>query len=183
MRVLIQKDLFNEKPKVINVKILKHERSVQLQDMRNAWIETISGAGGVCPCCDRWGKIDARAITETQALTLMWMYEHAGENWTDMTVAPHWILRGKTYTTLKHWGLIEQQDNLTDPTKKHSGIWRVTSAGIEFVFGKEVPKKAFIYNDQIVGFSEERTTIKGCFGRHFNYEEIMKEEFNWASIQ
>ncbi len=75
---------------------------------------------------------------------------------------------------LQYWGLMANMPNEDDPTKSHSGFWRITDKGKEFVERKiKVQKHILIYNSVIVGFSDEETTIDEALGNKFNYEELM----------
>jgi len=50
----------------------------------------------------------------------------------------------------------------TDETKKSDGAWRVTAKGLHFLCGTiTVPKKAFIYNNQVEGWSDECVSFSG----------------------
>lgn len=153
---------------------------------RNNWRITISGEGGYCPCCERWGKISPQHMNEPRALALLWLSQARIDDngWVDVPrYAPKWLLRAKNYTLLRHWGLIETAVN-TDPKIKGSGKWRVTSKGWKFLSGNlAVPSKVFLYNNQAQGWSEEQVLFKDCFGRKFSYEEAMSDQFKWNSIK
>ena len=118
-----------------------------LGQLKADWRVTIEGDGGHCPCCGKWGKISPFSITETHALALLWLSRAPcdSDGWVDVPpIAPAWMLRGKNYTTMAKWGLIEPGAH-TDETKTSDGTWRVTAKGLHFLSGTiTVPKKAFI---------------------------------------
>lgn len=154
--------------------------------LRNQWRDTIENDGGYCPCCDKWGKISPFPLTEIMALGLLWMsrQESDGMGWIDVpNKAPRWMLRGKTYTTMHRWNLIEKADKHEDSTKKSDGLWRVTHKGLQFLDGKlRVPKKVYLYNNAVEGWSDEQIYFSECFGKHFDYSAVMAENFNLNAI-
>lgn len=151
-----------------------------LSAARKEWDATIRDSGGHCPCCDRWGKVNRYKVTENMAKTLLWMAANHGTEWVDMpNVAPRHALQTKSYSTMKHWGLIERHPMLVNddgslPDKKFSGLWRVTPTGISFAKGKSfIPKHVYIYDDQVVDVSTDSISIQDCFGEKFSYDEAM----------
>ena len=157
-----------------------------LSKLKMNWRKTIEGDGGYCPCCGKWGKISPFSITETHALALLWMSRAPcdSDGWIDVPpIAPSWMLRGKNYTTMAKWGLIENKSK-TDTSKRSDGFWRVTPKGLNFICGTIiVPMKAYIYNNQVEGWSAECVSFENCFGRHFNYSEVMSDNFNLNEIK
>jgi hypothetical protein len=128
------------------------------------------------------------------AATLKWMTttstDHAG--YIDMGArAPRWAVRGKNYATMKFWGFVEpapktkaSDKKLSGIVTKTSGMWRVTEKGRAFIFGElSVPIKAFVYDDRFFGWGDKMTTFKQCFGRKFNYEDVMATNFNWFTLR
>ena len=153
-----------------------------IQDAKEVWRKTIHGDGGVCPCCERWGKVYTRTINKTMAASLQWLYDETlksvGQigNWVDVpNTAPKSVLRSNQLPSLRWWGLVERQ--LPDPqdkAKKHSGMWRITLRGIDFVEGKHlVPKKILTYNTEAVGFGDELVNFKTASGIKFDMEAVM----------
>lgn len=141
------------------------------------WIDTIKGGGGNCPCCERWGKIYSRGINENMVKSLMWLNSIHTE-WVDVpNKAPKWLLRSNQLPTLRWWGLVERATK-TDKTKNFSGLWKITEKGKRFLsFGEEVPKLAFTYNGQVVGFSDELVMAKDCLKQGFDYSQIMHKDY------
>lgn len=158
-----------------------------LAQLKTNWRATIENDGGHCPCCGKWGKIAPQGMNETRALGLLWLSRAKADDdgWVDIpNTAPRWMLRGKTYTTLQHWGLVESANTREDTTKKSDGLWRLTAKGLHFVCGTiTVPKKAYIYNNAVEGWSDECVSFRDCFGRHFDYDEIMADNFNLNAIK
>lgn len=148
-----------------------------LEQARQQWGETIKGDGGRCPCCDRFGKIYARAINRTMAKCLLWLIQESQDGkWVDVpNRAPRWLVRSNQLPTLRWWELVERMEPCEDERLKHSGMWRPTDLGREFARDEvTIPKKVFTYDGAPVGFSSYMTTISGCIGG-FHYKEVMQE--------
>ena len=148
-----------------------------LTRLRTVWRGVIESSGGHCPVCDRWGKIYARPINRTMARSLIWLcYANADkEGWVDVpTLAPRWVVQSNQLPTLRWWGLVERKGNEGETKTKHSGLWRPTAAGLDFVHhGTKVPKQVFTYNDTVQGNSTETVAIKDCFTDNFDYNATM----------
>lgn len=127
--------------------------------------------GCKCPTCGQLVKLYKRKLNSGMAFFLINLYK-AGEGWHHARNLMHGSF-SMDYAMLRRWGLITEQPN-TDETKRTSGFWRITDAGRQFVEEtKTVPTRVHIYNDVIVGFSEEHTTIREALGKRFNYNELM----------
>lgn len=149
---------------------------ISLDDAQEQFNDAIHGDGMRCPCCQRWGKVYGYGVNATMARALIWLYFKAGNgDWVNIqTESPSWILRTKSLSTLKHWGLIERKPKDDDADVKHSGIWRITTSGVLFVENKlSIHKKVFIFDDTIQGYSKDFVTIMDCLGENFSYSELM----------
>lgn len=157
-----------------------------LAKLRQTWRDTIENDGGFCPCCDRWGKVSPQGMSETMALGLLWLSRADADahGWVNVpNTAPRWMLRGKTYTTMARWGLVEKGGR-DDPAKKSDGMWRVTEKGWAFLRGQTpIPQKVYSYNNVIQGYSENVVYFRDCFGKHFDYEAVMADNFNLNAIK
>lgn len=150
-----------------------------IDELRGKWHEIIKGKGGHCPCCDRWGKVNAFKLTQALALTLKWMQLHPdGSGWIDMqNKAPRWILRAKCYPVLAYWKLIEFENHC-------SGIWGITQKGLDFLNGViTIPQKAFVYNNQVFDVSEKQVSFRDCFGKKFDYDEMLSDRYDWNKVK
>ena len=150
-----------------------------LARMRSDWNKTIESEGGYCPCCGKWGKIYKIKLSQHLALCLRWIATHGDEDgWVDVqNKAPRWMLKSKTYPLLEHWGLIESQ-------AKRSGVWRATLRGSDFISSTITqPSAVHIYDNKVWGFEDEEVSFRGCFGKHFDFDEMMSDQFNWANIK
>ena len=149
-----------------------------LDELKKEWRNTIGGAGGLCKCCGKFGKIHEMKLSQHLALCLRWMKMHAEEDgWVNVqSTAPRWMLRGKTYPCLAYWFLVESKGH-------RSGIWRVSDKGHRFL-NEEItqPEFAFVYNNQVLEYSTEEVTFQGCFGNHFDFQEMMDSRFDWNKV-
>lgn len=155
---------------------------VSLDSARKDWKATISGKGGHCPCCGKWGKVYKHRITEAMAKSLLWMASTHGTEWIDMPrQAPRDIVQTYTFATLHWWGLIEQHPKIIGEDgdlqeKKFTGYWRVTQTGLQYAKGLvAVPKWIYLYDNQLMDMSDETALIRDAFGKTFNYGEVMQE--------
>ena len=148
-----------------------------IEKLRAIWRGTIESGGGHCPTCDRWGRVYSRPINRTMARALIWLAyaDHDTVGWVDVAnSAPRWLVQSNQLSTLRWWGLIERAPNDGKNKTKHSGVWRVTAAGFDFVHhGVRIPKNVFTYNDTVQGFGTETVTIKDCFTDNFDYNATM----------
>jgi hypothetical protein len=149
-----------------------------LEEARNGLQEALSrGDGALCPCCDQHAKVYRRKLNASMARALLWLVRHyeSTRSWCDVPrQAPAWLLRSRELPKLAYWGLIQQQVNDDDPTKRCSGIWRPTQIGCLFAHGRRtVASHVEIYNGAVIGHSDKQITIKDALGKRFNYAELM----------
>ena len=153
---------------------------------RADWADVIKHEGGICPVCDRWGRIYRRGINRTMARSLVWLSSQEGDKdgWVDVpATAPKDVVRTNQLSTLKWWGLIESAAN-DDPKKKRSGVWRVTHDGRLFVGHViRIPKFVYTYNDTVREVSLETVSILECFEDPFDYRRVMQTHYPEARIE
>jgi len=71
------------------------------------------------------------------------------------------------WAKLRFWGLIEERDDI------RVGYWRPTQAGIDFADGVSVePRYAYVINNSVVEWSDEKTDIYAALGNKFSYRDI-----------
>jgi len=136
--------------------------------------------GSFCPCCGQFCKLYKRKLNSGMSAALIWIvrrYERE-RDWINVPRdAPRFVLRTKEYGTTRHWGLLMQKPHDPeddDGQTKTSGLWKPTEKGIRFVHNRiSIPKRVHLYNNQVLGWSEERITIEEALGSPFNYAELM----------
>lgn len=154
--------------------------SVQtIQEAKDAWHATIHADGGQCPVCERFGKVYTRVLNKTMMHGLQWLYDANMQKglreWVNVPeTAPKEVLRSNQLASLRWWGLVERQLPAPDDKKsKHSGKWRITLRGCDFVEGKlEVPLKVQTYNAEAIGFSDDLVTFSKVRG-DFDYGSLV----------
>jgi len=155
-----------------------------LNSFRKYWRGMAEKDGGHCPVCDRWGKVYARILNKTMVKSLIWLckeQQRTKYKWIDVpNTGPRFVIRSNQLPVLKSWGLVERcPKDAAEGGAKYSGLWRPTNKGWDFYHGNiKVPKKAFAYNDEIEGYSEEIVSIHECFDTYFNYREVMAGRFD-----
>jgi hypothetical protein len=117
------------------------------------------------------------------AESVRWLCEQDPvDEWIDVpNTAPKWILRSNQLPTMKWWGLVErkaveppsEQQAKKKGDNKHSGLWRPTQKGRDFVFGGlAIPKYVYTYYDTVTRFGDELTTFGEC-NDTFSYIAVM----------
>ena len=153
---------------------------------RAHWADVIKHEGGICPVCNRWGRIYRRGINRTMARSLIWLSSQEGDEngWVDVpATAPKDVVRTNQLSTLKWWGLIESAAN-DDPKKKRSGVWRMTYQGRLFVDGEiRVPKFVYTYNDSVREVSLETVSLRDCFEDPFDYRAVMQAHYPEVRVE
>lgn len=140
------------------------------------WLRQQKNMQGMCSCCGRFAKIYRRRLHATLARQLIDFYQIGGG---DRYLHSSVIARGSgnsDFTIAKHWGLIYPDTGQQPlPEKKSAGRWRLSSEGIKFVLnGNSIAKYAYIYQDEVIGFSDETVTISQCLKeKGFDYNELM----------
>jgi hypothetical protein len=110
-----------------------------------------------CPCCGRWTKAYKRPFNITMLKGLHWLALANAENpWVDVpNKAPRWLIRSNQLSTCRWWHLVERMEYVDgdDSDTKHSGLWRITDMGKDFLSGKEQIKKYCItFDGNIIGY-------------------------------
>ncbi len=135
-----------------------------------------------CPACEQFVKVYRRPMHATMALTLIRLY-HLDR--LDVFIPRYHhvkeIVKGisdtgtNDFSKLRYWGLIEEEPKGSSLNKKSSGMWKITTDGINFVRGSiEVPSRVIILNKRFLGFTGEPVTIQKVLGERFNYHDLMK---------
>lgn len=129
-----------------------------------------------CPCCDRYSQIYRRRIHSGMALNLIKLYRAGGQdNFIHFAEFIGARGEGSDFTICRYWGLVEPGHKIEgEENKKDSGRWKLTVPGVFYVKGHQsVPKYAYVFDNQVLQFSEEFVTVRDALGAKFNYDEIM----------
>ena len=140
------------------------------------WLRLRAQKGSFCPCCKQFVKIYKRALGSQMARWLIWLTRtweqlpQYGDAWVDIKMAP---TRGGDYAKTTHWQLAENRIS-NDKTLRSSGLWRPTAKGIDFVQNRiRVPSHVELYDNLVLGFSDETIGIVEALGKRFDYYELM----------
>jgi hypothetical protein len=155
---------------------------VTVQEVRD-YITVKRGEGLVCPCCDRWLKVYRRKFNGTMARSVIWVaYQRqrqilsgGNSDWVHVQkLAPAWLLRSKQLSITSKWDLVRAMPNENNPKVKGSGWWRETEKGLSFVRNQApIPEYAYLYNNSVIGFSEELVYARDTLPVGFDYRDIM----------
>lgn len=136
-----------------------------------------SGKGMDCPCCGRYAQVYYRGINKTVAKQLMtlWALQESPTGYVHVAKLVLGASGAGDFTKAKYFGLIEEKPHQPD-AKKTSGQWRLTQKGRLFVMGQTtIPRRAAVYNDVVLGYSDGQIHFHDALGEPFNYSAMMGE--------
>lgn len=139
------------------------------------WLKDHFENGVECPACGQNVKVYKRKLNSGMAYFLINLYKLNKKDPENYFHASNVL--GKSfsmdYAVLRHWKLIEEKPN-DDKTKRKSGYWKITDQGKDFVKGLiSVRTHVHLYNNHVVGFSDENLDIETALGNKFNYKELL----------
>lgn len=141
--------------------------------------------GVECPVCDQLVKVYARKINSAMAFVLVHMvrrFEATGTiEWLhlpsfikSLPISKTSAGSGGDYSKLQFWGLIKSRSGTRVDGSNRNGHFCVTDEGIAFVKQKvEVFEIAYVTNNTVLGWSDNKTNIVQTLGKKFNYDELM----------
>jgi hypothetical protein len=133
--------------------------------VREAWH---TGEAKACPACDQTVKIYPRRITSLMI-----------KNLAQIVASPDGIrsvdlqhCKGGDHAKLRYWALV--LSDLCDEI----GLWYPTKLGRKWLLGQaQVPEIAYVYNGEVVSYSDTMVRVRDRVGKHFDYDELMSR---WA---
>lgn len=135
-----------------------------------------------CECCGRTLKVYKFKLG-SYVRTLIWIYTQRAhrDHWLHISKCPvpeMWN-GGGDYGKLEWWELLENKPNKDDPSKRSSGLWRLTDLGERFVRCEvKVPSHVFYEPpSRVLGWHRDRVSILDALPRHFNYQALMRGEW------
>jgi hypothetical protein len=76
---------------------------------------------------------------------------------------------------LRHWGLIEEGEAERPDGNPRAGWYIITKAGREFAQGlAQAAKSVFLYDNRLIGKSEDRVDVRQALGKKFDYRELFE---------
>lgn len=178
-------------PKVLGTELVAHLSSMcerchhnihhpaGLDEHKKLFFDTLAeGKASNCVLCGKYAKYELRPINVTMGRSLIWIVSRflESQDWVHVpSEAPQWLTRTNQHTTLAKWGLLERKANHEDKTKKHSGYWKPTVAGIAFAKNEiQVPYKVLLWDDEKIGETTELVSIQDVLAsKGFDYSEII----------
>ena len=135
--------------------------------------------GVKCPCCGQRVQEYRRKLTSSMAHGLIaaynWHIRNPDKEWFHVSEFDLSAFRGGDFAKVKLWNLALEMPNPNDPTKRSSGMWKLSESGKMFVRNEiNVPKYVYIYDNKVTRKSEEITDIMMALGDKFNYSELME---------
>ena len=140
------------------------EAKARLLNIKNA------GTGSICPCCAQHTQIYERRITGAMVRQLLELYRHN-------VCTSQRLLRcvghggGGDHAKLRYWGLAEQ---LTGTKGEPGSTWGILEDAVLFLERKlNVPEIAYVYNGEVLGFSDNVVSVDDRMNKKFDYAELM----------
>ena len=140
-------------------------------DLKQGW-KTPNGA--TCACCGRKVKLYSRSISGQMTYALiklvrLYQSDRGFHHISELVNAGN----GGDFARWERYGLIIGKEN-EDSTKRTSGLWVPTIAGIDFVHGRTtVQSRILMYNNRVYGFEGKDVDVETALGKKFDYRELM----------
>jgi hypothetical protein len=126
--------------------------------------------GTHCPACQGFSKNYRYSVNALKANLLTEVLLYGGLEPVHVSrELPHIKQHGGELAKTRHWGLLE-------PVGNHSGVWRVTLKGKQFLKGNvEIPEWIITYNNVVIDESENMITAEWSFAKseRFNFVKHM----------
>lgn len=134
----------------------------------------------ICPCCQRRARTNKMRVHSTLAAMLMKLAKVSNGIAGDLKSWVHveafrldYASTGNDFCICKHWGIVEARAADETEDKNSSGYYRLTDLGVDYVLGKaSIPKYAFVFDNRVQRFSEERVNIEQSLNNKFSYAEL-----------
>jgi hypothetical protein len=165
-------------PPLFDAAPLASTDSVTLGEARAYMRHAAMRKGSKCPCCGGFVRFYQRRINKTMARCLEWLAATSGPDllWVNVPKdAPRWLLRSNQLATLRHWKLVEKQEQEKSKSKS-SGIWRPTRLGYDWAIGlTEIPEFVVLYKGKtLVCYGPPHRFTEALDSDGFDFDEIME---------
>ena len=137
----------------------------------------------MCPCCDGRVKTYNRKLPQADIPALVSLLKSTTDKKSAGALGDVWVhisdLQGKSgggdFAKFRFWGFIVAKPNEDDPSKKDSGLWRITPIGEDFLTnGLEVPMKMILRKNVVLGAGIEQVNFKKAnYECYFHFGELM----------
>lgn len=140
------------------------------QYLRDNWEK-----GADCPCCTQRVQLYKHKLPASSVFALIRLYK-LGEGYhhvRDFAEGLEGVRRSSMFAELRYWGVVEDKAN-EDPTKRKSGLWKITEKGKDFVEEKiKLPSYVRLFDGNAYGVVGDEISVREALGNKFNYEEMM----------
>lgn len=156
-----------------------HPLDISTLEEGHTWVQENMNEGVVCPCCDKFFKRYTRPFNSTMARGLIWLvktYEAQGTEWVDVPrLAPKWLVSSNQLASVRWWGFVERPAKSGDSSKKHSGKWRPTAAGIEAAHNRlQFRLTAVTLKGVVEDLVGDWVSLSETLDKKFDYQEVMR---------
>ena len=129
-----------------------------------------AGTGSICPCCDQHSQIYERRITGAMVRQLLELYRH-GSRTSRQLLSCVGHGGGGDHAKLRYWGLAEQLEGAKGEINSR---WGICEKGVLFLERKlNVPEIAYIYNGELLEYSDKVVSVDDRMNKKFDYAELM----------
>ena len=119
-----------------------------------------------CECCGQKMMVYRRSLRKNMIPGMIILLDGSPRRTVELGLSPG---ARSDFTTLRFFGLIYRDLN-KDRTK-----WMITSRGRLFLRGKTtISRYAYIFNNRVKRYSEERGWIEDIYPEKIDFEEVMK---------
>jgi hypothetical protein len=122
--------------------------------------------GTKCPCCGQFVKKYKRKLNSGMVRTLIQIYRHHPTSYVHVKdmLKCYKYPNSHDWTLLKHWGILTVNDR---------GMYKITQMGMAFLGGAPTHSHIYMYNNKMMGFAGDSTTISEAYGEPFSLTELM----------
>lgn len=148
--------------------------------------------GCYCPVCEQKVKVYPRPLGTVQAIAAIVLSAHTEEDpsafvhvqtvFATLRVSSKLkIALASGWMKIGHWDMARMKP--LDPEEGASGMWQITDVARDFANGiLALPKKAYVTNSRVLGFSEELITVEAALGYPFSYADVVTAPSGYAWI-
>ena len=134
-----------------------------------------------CPVCESWCKVYDYKLNRRHAALLLKFYDSVRLGSCRLHNDFAHAMKLTTYTTPKHWGLIERCEaslacDGDDDDSENDGLWCITQRGEQFLKGQvSIPQRVSVLHDTVIDSSAELETIRDVWGRatRFKFADVL----------
>ncbi len=142
--------------------------------LRSQLEQEARGEGCNCIVCGERAKWNRRSLSKKQVKALVNLYKKTQPGgYSHITEFAESRGDGDEIAKTRYWQLAAPGEN-TDKKKLHSGYWKLTDFGRQFVEGRvSIYKYVWVYRAHAMAYDGEGVSIYDCYGQHFDIREVL----------